>query len=94
MNNGKRHSEYITNRFFDALAQIIAKKELRGIQTFTNRYGIDKRNFYKVKKDPEHFNLNYSWVYYLVNDFNVSAEWLITGKGKTFKQKYTAKILQ
>ncbi len=79
------HSVHISKRFFKALAEIIAKKELRGIQTFTNLYGIDKRNLYKVKKDPEHFNLNYSWIYYLISDFNVSAEWLITGSGKMFK---------
>ncbi len=79
------HSVQISKRFFKALAEIIAKKELRGIQTFTNLYGIDKRNFYKVKKDPEHFNLNYSWLYYMVDDFDVSAEWLITGNGKMFK---------
>ncbi len=79
------HSVQISQRFFKALAEIIAKKELRGIQTFTNLYGIDKRNFYKVKKDPEHFNLNYSWLYYMVDDFDVSAEWLITGNGKMFK---------
>ncbi len=81
-----KHSVLISKRFFKALAEIIARKELRGIQTFTNLYEIDKRNLYKVKNDPEHFTLNYSWIYYLVNDFGVSAEWLITGKGEIFKQ--------
>ncbi len=87
----REHSINVTNRFFKALAEIIAKKELRGIKTFTRLYEIDERNFYKVKKDPEHFNLNFKWIYHLVNDFNVSGDWLITGKGKMFKKTINKK---
>ncbi|GIZ15099.1 hypothetical protein [Capnocytophaga catalasegens] len=74
----------ITNRFFKALEEIIAKKEIRGIQTFCKLYEIDKRNLYKVKKEPDKFYLKPSWLHYLVKDFSVSATWLITGSGKIF----------
>lgn len=77
----------ISNRFFYALEQIIAKKELRGVQTFTTRYGLDKRNLYKIKNQPEIFTLKPSLLAILVEDFSVSALWLLTGKGDIFVKK-------
>lgn len=77
----------ISARFFHALEQIIAKKELRGVQTFTNRYGLDKRNLYKIKNQPEIFTLKPSLLAILVEDFSVSAQWLLTGKGSIFVKK-------
>ena len=78
------HSIEITKRFFKALDEIKAKKQLRGIQTFCNLYGIDKRNLYKVKNNPETFHLKPSWLYFLVKDFSVSATWLLVGSGNIF----------
>lgn len=80
------HSTAITNRFFTALGEIIAKKQLRGIQTFCRLYEIDKRNLYKIKNEPEKFYLKPSYLYYLVKDFSVSADWLLMGKGEIFSK--------
>lgn len=76
----------IVQRFFKAIEEIIAKKELRGIQTFTNAYLIDKRNFYKVKNNPDSNIFQVAWLSYLVNDFNVSSRWLLTGKDTMFNK--------
>lgn len=77
----------ITNRFFKAISEIIAKKELRGLQTFANLYKIDKRNLYKLKKQPENHTLKPYYLAILVEDFSVSAEWLLTGRGNIFAKK-------
>lgn len=77
-------SVIITGRFFKAIEEIIAKKELRGIQTFAKLYEIDKRNLYKIKKEPEIFALKPSLLAILVKDFSVSADWLLTGRGDIF----------
>ena len=81
------HNIAITKRFFKALEEIIAKKQLRGIQTFANLYEIDKRNLYKIKKKPEVFTLKPYLLSILVKDFSVSADWLLTGRGDIFTKK-------
>jgi hypothetical protein len=85
MNNPE--SIKIINRFFEALDMLIASRELRGAQTFTKKYGINTWNFKTVRKNPESDMFQLVWISYLVNDYGVSAEWLMTGKGGMFKSK-------
>ncbi len=82
MNNA--NSVKIVNRFFEALDTIIAKKVIRGVQTFTRTYNINKRNFYTLRKNPESDIFQVEWLKIMVVDFNVSARWLLTGMGKMF----------
>ncbi|MFJ1365553.1 hypothetical protein ACILDU_03805 [Capnocytophaga canimorsus] len=77
-------SVIITNRFFKALDEIVAKKEINSVTAFTNLYGIDRRNLYKLKKQPEIFMIKVSLLSILVKDFSVSADWLLTGRGDMF----------
>lgn len=73
-------------RFYDALDAIIAKKELRGVQTFCRLYNIDRRNFLLQKHNPKtRYLFKLDWIYYIVKDFKVSPEWIILGYGKMFK---------
>ncbi len=73
-------------RFYSALDAVIAKGELRGIQTFCNLYNIDRRNFIMQRKNVEtRYLFKLEWLNIIVKDFNVSPEWLILGVGKMFR---------
>lgn len=77
----------ITLRFFSALDRLKADKVIHGVSNFTSRYGIDRRNLYQLKKDPERDIFKTWWLSALVADYNVSANWLLTGKGSFYTNK-------
>ena len=74
-------SQIIVRRFFEAIRELKSRKAIRGIQTFTTRYGINKRNFYTCMSEPERDIFQVAWLGYLVTDYNVSPRWLLTGEG-------------
>jgi len=74
----------IIARFYEALDVIIANKQIRGVKTFTDMYDIGRWNFNTVRKNPQSDMFQMSWVAHLIADFDVSAEWLMTGKGWMF----------
>lgn len=75
----------ITKRFFLVLDVAIAQRRIRGLKTFTDRHGINYWNFSTLKKDQNKRMLKPEWLAYLVEDFGVNAEWLLTGVGSMFK---------
>ena len=77
----------IMERFYAALDAIIAKGDLRGVNTFCTRYEIDRRNFIAQRKDLDRGWFQVSWLYPMVKEFGVSAEWLLTGSGRMFKKQ-------
>lgn len=81
------HSQIIVKRFFEALQILKANKIIRGKQTFTNRYGINRWNMNTLEKEPERDIFQVAWLTYLVEDYNVSPTWLLTGKGEFFITK-------
>lgn len=77
----------VMERFYSALDAIIAKGDLRGVKTFCTRYNIDRRNFLAQRKDLNRGWFQVSWLYPMVTDFGISAEWLLTGSGRMFKNQ-------
>lgn len=75
----------ITKRFFEAIDMLKAQKRIRGLQTFTNAYGINRWNLNTVKARPEVSVLKPEWIAYLVRDFGISSDWILLGKGAMFK---------
>lgn len=76
----------VTKRFFEAIDKLKAQKTIRGLQTFTNKYEINRRNLIRIKKNPE-ITLKPEYLIYLVRDYDVSAEWILIGEGSMFKVK-------
>ncbi len=88
MNNPE--SVQIINRFYKAIDTLVATKVIRGKQTFTNKYDIDRRRFVAVSRKPESDAFQLIWITYIVKDFGVSAQWVMTGNGEMFvSDKFT-----
>lgn len=75
----------ITKRFFLALDTLTEQKKIRGMQTFTRMHGINYWNFSTLRKDQDKRMLKPEWLAYLVQDFDINAEWLLVGVGDMFK---------
>lgn len=69
----------IVKRFFEALETLKESGLLGGLQTFTRRYGLDRRNVQHLRGNLESGTFKAGWLTYLVNDFHVSATWLTHG---------------
>lgn len=75
----------ITKRFFFAIDVLINQRKIRGMKTFTDLYNINYWNLSTLRKEQDKRMLKSEWLAYLVQDFNVNAEWLLTGVGSMFK---------
>lgn len=78
-------SQKIVKRFFEALERLKADKRIRGKQTFTRAYGINRWNMLTLEKDHSRDIFQPAWLTYLVEDYGVSAQWLLTGVGEFYK---------
>lgn len=75
------HSQKIIERFFKALYYLKEQKIIRGKQTFTNKFNINRWNLNTLEKDKTRDIFQTAWLTYLVVEYNISAEWLLTGRG-------------
>lgn len=75
-------SQQVIKRFFEALQVLIDRREIRGKQTFTNRYDINRWNMNHLQKHLESDIFQPAWLTYLVRDYHISAVWLLTGVGE------------
>lgn len=77
-------SQEVIRRFFQALYALKEKRVIRGKQTFTKRYGINRWNMNTLEKEPERDIFQTAWLTYLVRDYGLSSRWLLTGQGDMF----------
>ena len=75
------HSQKIIERFFKALYYLKEQKIIRGKQTFTSKFNINRWNLNTLEKDKTRDIFQTAWLTYLVVEYNISAEWLLTGRG-------------
>lgn len=74
----------ITKRFFLAIDTLQVMRKIRGLKTFTDKYGINYWNMSTLRKEPERRFLKPEWLSHLVNDYGVNAKWLLIGVGNMF----------
>jgi len=72
----------VTKRFFEAIEFLKRQRTIRGLGTFTRNHNINKWNLITVRKQPESSVLKPELLTWLVMDYGISAEWLLTGKGE------------
>lgn len=80
-------SQRIVARFFEALHRLKDDRKIRGKQTFTREYNINRWNMNTLEKDHSRDIFQPAWLTYLVEDYDVSAQWLLTGKGEFYRKK-------
>ncbi len=76
----------ITNRFFSAIDALKEQKKLRGLKTFTRENEYNHGNVAHIKTHPDIAVLKPELLSLLCEKYNVSGEWLLTGKGAMFKK--------
>lgn len=79
----------ITKRFFEAIEKLRELKKIRGLKTFTSKHDINYWNICTVKNQPEKSVLKPEWLGWLVEDYNVSSSWLLTGEGTFISLPHT-----
>jgi len=84
-------SQKIIIRFYEAIDELIKEGRLKNFASFIRRYDLSQTNFYKSKGQPERDIFQPAWLSYVVNDYGVSANWLLSGTGKPLK-KFTQKL--
>lgn len=78
-------SQQIVRRFFEALYRLKADRKIRGKQTFTSEYGINRWNLNTLEKEPCRDIFQVAWLSFLVRDYGVSPTWLLTGFGDFYQ---------
>lgn len=84
-------SQRIVARFFEALQRLKDDRKIRGKQTFTREYNINRWNLNTLEKDHSRDIFQPAWLTYLVEGYGVSALWLLTGKGDFYRKKTEGK---
>lgn len=75
----------IMERFFATIADLLEKKRLQGgLQGFCVKNDIDKRHLYLQRAERNRGFFEVSWLLPLINDYGVSSQWLLLGKGKQY----------
>ncbi|GAB3973872.1 hypothetical protein GCM10028806_28640 [Spirosoma terrae] len=80
-------SEAINKRFFQAIDELVKRRQMRGKNTFVSRYGLNKGNFYQLRVNPDR-SFELAYLTWLVKDYGVSSQWLLTGEGEMFSKRY------
>lgn len=91
--NVSKKTKDIQSRFFQALERLIDSGKLKGLQTFCKQYDLQRpkySNLRSAEKSPDANAPGYKFIdidalAYLVEDFGVSADWLLIGEGGMFK---------
>lgn len=73
----------IADRFYAVIDKLIEMQVLRGVATFTTKYGIDRRNFLRTRATH---SINVVWLMIVARDYNVSTDYLLLGIGGMFRE--------
>lgn len=77
-------SQQISLRFADAWNHVSVGWGVK--RQFFIKYGIDRGNFARAIRNAENHKLDTYWIAAVVEEFNVSADWILTGRGEMILQ--------
>jgi hypothetical protein len=76
----------IKERFFLALDTLSNNGIIRGVGTFAKMHGLNSGNLRNLRyKDS--WSVSSEYLYYIIRDFRVNSQWLITGQGSMFSDQ-------
>lgn len=81
----------IQERFFHAINTLIESGKLAGMKTFCGDYGLHKAKYTRLRnamlshRETDYRLIDLDGLHFLVKEYKVSADWLLTGRGKMFK---------
>lgn len=82
----------IQKRFFQALDLLIESGKIKGLLPFCNEYHLHRPKYVNIRKLMQENNpgtgyklIDIDALSYLVEDYNISADWLLTGRGGMFR---------
>ncbi len=90
MSKTKVYSEYslrVMERFFQAIEICRETKRIKSIADFCKQQKIDKAHFYTQRKEPNKGFFQVGWIVPLIEDCNISAHWIMTGRGDIFNKE-------
>lgn len=87
-------SQIIVTRFFEAIDHLKKEGVIRGNQTFTRRYKINRWNFLTNKNNPASDIFQVAWLENLVRDYHVNARWILTGDGEFYADGWNAELVK
>jgi hypothetical protein len=86
----------IQKRFFEALDLLISTGQTGGLQTFCKEHDLNRVKYSNIRTElrkpaseakPTNYKvIDLDALTYLCKDYNVSADWLLLGKGTMFKR--------
>lgn len=78
----------IQERFFQAFDDLKSRSKIKSLQSFCDEYGLHRPKYSRIRSKAEgsYKVIDIDALSYLVKDYGVSADWLLTGRGKAFKQ--------
>ena len=84
----------IQTRFFEALDLLIRTGQITGVRQFCEKHGLNRVKYLNIRKsirNPEiqntiHYKvIDLDALAYLCQDYHISSDWLLLGKGEMFK---------
>lgn len=76
--------EIVNQRFIECISVLISEKKVPSKSVLATKFNISNSKFSEILKGR--MNVGVDILFFLVNDFNISSEWLLTGKGSMFKE--------
>jgi hypothetical protein len=84
----------VQERFFQAVDMLIGSGKVKSLNAFCNEYGLHRPKYSNLRTatyNSEKPGTGYKFIdvdalSYLVTDFKVSADWLLSGRGGMFRK--------
>lgn len=76
----------IKERFFLALDTLASTGVIRGVGTFAKMHGLNASNLRNLRYQ-ENWSVSSEYIYYIIRDFGINSQWLITGQGSMFSDQ-------